>query len=64
MTISKDEYKGVSSPIKFSRSRSVGVKHKPPLIGQHTKDILKEAGYNEDAINKLLSEEIVFQNKP
>ena len=64
MTISKDEYKGVSSPIKFSRSRSVGVKHKPPLIGQHTKNILKEAGYNEDAINKLLSEEIVFQNKP
>ena len=64
MTISKDEYKGVSSPIKFSRSRSVGVKHKPPLIGHHTKDILKEAGYNEDAINKLLSEEIVFQNKP
>ena len=64
MTISKDEYKGVSSPIKFSRSRSVGVKNKPPLIGQHTKDILKEAGYNEDAINKLLSEEIVFQNKP
>jgi crotonobetainyl-CoA:carnitine CoA-transferase CaiB-like acyl-CoA transferase len=63
MTISKDEYKGVSSPIKFSRSRSVGVKHKPPIIGQHTKDILKEAGYNEDAINKLLSEEIVFQNK-
>jgi len=64
MTISKDEYKGVSSPIKFSRSRSVGVKHKPPIIGQHTKGILKEAGYNEDAINKLLSEEIVFQNKP
>lgn len=63
MTISKDEYKGISSPIKFSRSRSVGVKHKPPIIGQHTKDILKEAGYNEDAINKLLSEEIVFQNK-
>jgi formyl-CoA transferase len=64
MTISKDEYKGVSSPIKFSRSRSIGVKHKPPIIGQHTKGILKEAGYNEDAINKLLSEEIVFQNKP
>ena len=64
MSISKDEYKGVSSPIKFSRSRSVGVKHKPPIIGQHTKGILKEAGYNEDAINKLLSEEIVFQNKP
>ena len=62
MTITKDEYKGVSSPIKFSRSQSVGVKHKPPFIGQHTKEILKEAGYSEEAINKLLSEEIIFQN--
>ena len=51
MTISKDEYKGVSSPIKFSRSRSVGVKHKPPIIGQHTKGILKEAGYNLSLIH-------------
>jgi crotonobetainyl-CoA:carnitine CoA-transferase CaiB-like acyl-CoA transferase len=62
MTISKDDYKGISSPIKLSRSQSVGVKHKPPFIGQHTKEILMEAGYSEDAINELLSEEIVFQN--
>ena len=63
MTISKDDYKGVSSPIKFSRSKSVGVKHKPPFIGQHTKEILKDAGYKDDAIEEMLSSQIIFQNK-
>ena len=63
MTVSKDDYKGVSSPIKFSRSKSVGVKHKPPFIGQHTKEILKDAGYKDDAIEEMLSSQIIFQNK-
>ena len=63
MTISKDDYKGVSSPIKFSRSKSVGVKHKPPFIGQHTKEILKDAGYKDEAIEEMLSNQIIFQNK-
>ena len=63
MTISKDDYKGVSSPIKFSRSTSVGVKHKPPFIGQHTKEILKDAGYKDEAIEEMLSNQIIFQDK-
>ncbi len=63
MTISKDDYKGVSSPIKFSRSKSVGVKHKPPFIGQHTKEILKDAGYKDEAIEEMLSNQIIFQDK-
>ena len=63
MTISKDDYKGVSSPIKFSRSKSVGVKHKPPFIGQHTKEILKDAGYKDEAIEEMLTNQIIFQDK-
>lgn len=63
MTISKDDYKGVSSPIKFSRSKSVGLKHKPPFIGQHTKEILKDAGYKDEAIEEMLSNQIIFQDK-
>ena len=63
MTVSKDDYKGVSSPIKFSRSKSVGVKHKPPFIGQHTKEILKDAGYKDEAIEEMLSNQIIFQDK-
>ena len=63
MTISKEDYMGVSSPIKFSRSKSVGVKHKPPLIGQDTKEVLKDAGYNEVEIQEMLSNQIIFEKK-
>ncbi len=63
MILSKEEYTGVSSPIKFSRSKSVGVKHKPPLIGQDTKQVLKDAGYSKDAIEKMFLNEIIFEKK-
>ena len=60
MTITKDDYKGVSSPIKFSRSKTVDVKHKPPKIGQHTKEILLENGYSQEAIKEMLAGKIIF----
>jgi formyl-CoA transferase len=60
MTITKDDYKGVSSPIKFSRSKSVEVKHKPPKIGQHSREVLIEAGYSQEDIEKMFVEKIVF----
>ena len=63
MTISKEDYTGVSSPIKFSRSKSVGVKHKPPFIGQNTKEILKDVGYSEEKIQEMLSNQVIFQKK-
>jgi len=61
MTVSKDDYKGVASPIKFSRSKSVNVKYTPPKIGQHTKEVLIEAGYKENEIEKMFSENIIFE---
>jgi len=63
MVISKDDYKGVSSPIKFSRSKSVGVKHKPPFIGQHTREILNDAGYDNLVIDQMIANQIIFENK-
>lgn len=61
MIVSKDDYKGVASPIKFSRSKSVNVKYTPPKIGQHTKEVLIEAGYKENEIEKMFSEKIIFE---
>jgi len=61
MTVSKGDYKGVASPIKFSRSKSVNVKYTPPKIGQHTKEVLIEAGYKENEIEKMFSEKIIFE---
>jgi crotonobetainyl-CoA:carnitine CoA-transferase CaiB-like acyl-CoA transferase len=63
MVIIKDDYKGVSSPIKFSRSKSVGVKHKPPFIGQHTREILNDAGYDNQVIEQMIANQIIFENK-
>ena len=63
MVISKDDYKGVSSPIKFSRSKSVGVKHKPPFIGQHTREILNDAGYDNQVIEQMIANQIIFEKK-
>ena len=62
MTISKEDYKGVSSPIKFSRSKAVGVKHKPPVIGEHTREVLRDNGYKEDDINMLFENDVIFEN--
>ena len=42
MVLHKDDYQGIASPIKFSRSKSVGVKNIPPQIGEHTNEILLE----------------------
>ena len=61
MTVNKDDYKCVASPIKFSRSKSVNVKYTPPKIGQHTKEVLIEAGYKENEIEKMFSEKIIFE---
>ena len=60
MTITKDDYKGVASPIKFSRSKSVEVKHKPPKIGQHTREVLIEVGYSQEDIEKMFVEKDNF----
>ena len=59
MVIKKDYYKGIASPIKFSRSKDVGVKYTPPSIGEHTIEILKEIGYSDQKIKLLLKDKII-----
>ena len=62
MVIEKDFYTGIASPIKFSRSENVGIKHTPPAIGEHSTEILKELGYSDQKINQFLKDKIVSKN--
>ena len=46
---------GLASPIKFSRSRDVGVACLPPMLGEHTRDVLGAAGLDDAEIYGLIA---------
>ncbi|MEX2525279.1 MAG: CoA transferase [Gammaproteobacteria bacterium] len=47
-------------PIRFSRSPS-RVNYGAPLSGQHTREILAEAGYSQEEIKAMLKDEIIAE---
>ena len=48
---------------KYSAS-PLAVHHSPPLLGQHTREILGEYGYKTAMIDKLLAEKVIVQWQP
>jgi len=47
-------------PIKFSKTPSV-VERGAPVVGQHSRDVLREAGYDDSAIEALLNKGAVAE---
>lgn len=52
-------YRGLANPVKFSRTPA-GAAIAPPRFGQHTRDILAEAGYSAAEIDMLLDSGAAF----
>lgn len=50
-------------PIKFSKTPSK-VERGAPLAGEHTVEVLREAGYNEADVEKLVSSRAVSKSEP
>jgi crotonobetainyl-CoA:carnitine CoA-transferase CaiB-like acyl-CoA transferase len=54
------QFRTIGPPIKFSRTPS-SVK-RPPLLGEHSREILKEIGYEEGDIERLQRGGVIAQN--
>ena len=63
MKITEGNYQGISSPIKFSRSKTARVKIKPSKIGANTRQILSSLGYDSSTIEEMLSTGVVSEMK-
>jgi crotonobetainyl-CoA:carnitine CoA-transferase CaiB-like acyl-CoA transferase len=53
-------FRTVGPPIQFSRTPSSI--RRPPLLGEHSREILKEVGYADSEIDQLCREAVVAQN--
>ncbi|HKR83599.1 MAG TPA: CoA transferase, partial [Terriglobales bacterium] len=54
------QFRTIGPPIRFSRTPST-VK-RPPLLGEHSSEILQEIGYRDGEIEQLRSEGVVARN--
>jgi crotonobetainyl-CoA:carnitine CoA-transferase CaiB-like acyl-CoA transferase len=52
------DYRAVGLPIRLDGERP-GVSRVPPLLGEHTAEVLAELGYDQAAIKELASRHVV-----
>jgi len=50
----------VGTPIKYVTKLTAGNYIAPPLLGEHTLEVLKELGYTDEEINKLINDGVVY----
>ncbi|MFQ5566212.1 MAG: CaiB/BaiF CoA transferase family protein [Paracoccaceae bacterium] len=55
MTVEIDGFRTLGNPIKMSRTPPEAARRKPPRFGQHTREVLAEAGYSEAEIEALIA---------
>jgi succinate--hydroxymethylglutarate CoA-transferase len=48
----------VEHPLNFAHA-DAGFKEAPPLLGEHTRELLRQAGYDDDAIEQLREDSVI-----
>ena len=62
MIVEKDWYKGTGTPVRLSRTPG-GLKAAPPKFSQHTREVLKENGFDEAQIEKLIAAGVLVEKR-
>lgn len=62
MTVHIDEYNGLGAPVKASATPA-SFRRKPPRFAQHREEILSEAGFSPEEIEKLTQDGITPQKR-
>lgn len=62
MVIDEPGYRGIGTPIKFSRT-SGRFRHKPPRFAEHNDAIMREHGFSEKEVQALKDERIIIDRK-
>ncbi|MGE4188233.1 MAG: CaiB/BaiF CoA transferase family protein, partial [Hyphomicrobiaceae bacterium] len=58
----KDWYKGTGTPVRLSRTPG-GMKSTPPKFSQHAREVLKENGFDDAAIDRLAAAGVVMEKR-
>ena len=60
--IEKDWYRGIHTPVRLSRTPA-GLKSTPPKFSQHAREVLREHGFDDAAIERLAASGIVIEKR-
>jgi formyl-CoA transferase len=62
MVVEKEGYRGVGVPVKFART-AASIRRAPPGFGAHGREILAEAGYSDEEIDRLIDAGAVVRER-
>ena len=62
MVTELDWYRGIGTPIKFSRTKG-GTRRPPPKFGEHGDEVLKQHGFTADEIAELRRDGVMHDKR-